>query len=160
MIWTNLNLHFIRKLSWKYELFWLRDPWGKDFHMIPTLICISVIISPWNRTRPFFSTFWKSFHPRIICTKLDWTWPAIAGEVDFFFQYKHMLIWFSLLWPHLTSGDNDWNTLKSTHYIRKLSCKYKLFSFNDSSEEIFWKIPPYFCIFVIIFPLKRTWPLI
>jgi hypothetical protein len=30
MIWTNLNLYYIRKLSCKFELFWLNDFW-EDF---------------------------------------------------------------------------------------------------------------------------------
>jgi hypothetical protein len=34
MIWTNLNLHYIRKLSCKYELFWLCGSWA--FCMTPT----------------------------------------------------------------------------------------------------------------------------
>jgi hypothetical protein len=31
MVWTNLNLHYIRKLSCKYELLWLSGSEEKDF---------------------------------------------------------------------------------------------------------------------------------
>jgi hypothetical protein len=40
-----------------------------------------VIISPLKRTWPFI---WRnSLHPRIICTKFDWIWPAGSEEEDF-----------------------------------------------------------------------------
>ena len=45
------------------------------------------------------------------------------------------------------------------HYIRQLSCKYDLFWLSGSGED-FSMSPPHFCIFVIISPLKKTWPLI
>jgi hypothetical protein len=45
-------------------------------------------------------------------------------------------------------------------YVRKLSCKFKFFWAINSWEEIFSMTPPYFYIFVIISPLKRTWSLI
>jgi hypothetical protein len=31
MIWRDLNLHYIRKLSCKYDLFWLSGSGGEDF---------------------------------------------------------------------------------------------------------------------------------
>ena len=50
-------------------------------------------------------------------------------------------------------------TILNLHYIRKLSCKYDLFWLSGSGEDFSMK-PPHFCIFVIISPLKRTWPFI
>jgi hypothetical protein len=44
---------------------------------------IFVIISPLKRTCPFIWTKLNSLHPRIICTMLDWIWPAGSGEEDF-----------------------------------------------------------------------------
>jgi hypothetical protein len=32
MIWTNLNLHYVRKLPYKFELSWLSDSWEEDFY--------------------------------------------------------------------------------------------------------------------------------
>jgi hypothetical protein len=43
MIWTNLNIHYIRKLSCKYDLFWLSGSW-EDFK--------------WPH--PIFAFFWLS----------------------------------------------------------------------------------------------------
>ena len=37
-------------------------------------------------------------------------------EKNFFFQYKHMYIWFSPLWPLPTPGDHDMNNSQSTLY--------------------------------------------
>jgi hypothetical protein len=31
MMWTILNMHYIRKLSYKYDLFWLSGSWKEDF---------------------------------------------------------------------------------------------------------------------------------
>ena len=47
--------------------------------------------------------------------KFDWNWPAGSGEEDFF-QYKHIEIWFSLLWPLPTPGDHGLYKLESTLY--------------------------------------------
>jgi hypothetical protein len=45
-------LNYIRKLSCKYELFWLLR---RIFYNDSTYFCISMIISPWKRTWPSFS---------------------------------------------------------------------------------------------------------
>jgi hypothetical protein len=52
MICTNLNLHYIRKLSWKYELLWLSASW----EITQPHFCSFVIISPLKWTRPFICT--------------------------------------------------------------------------------------------------------
>ena len=52
MMWTILNLHYIRKLSCKYDLFWLSGS-GEDFSMTPPHFCTFVIISPLKMTWPF-----------------------------------------------------------------------------------------------------------
>jgi hypothetical protein len=41
---------------------------------------IFVIISPMKKTWPIIWTNLNSLHPRIICTKFDWIWPASSGE--------------------------------------------------------------------------------
>jgi hypothetical protein len=82
MIWRILNLHYIRKLSCKYELFGLSGS-GEGIWTTPPHFCTFVIISPLMRTWPFIWTNYNSLYPRIICTKFDWTWPAGSGEDDF-----------------------------------------------------------------------------
>jgi hypothetical protein len=52
MMCTHLNLHYIIKLSCKYELFWLSGSW-EDFQMTPPYFCICVIISHLKRISPF-----------------------------------------------------------------------------------------------------------
>jgi hypothetical protein len=59
MIWTYLNLHYIRKL-WPHPIF--------------------VIISPLKRTWSFIWTILNFFFSGIICTKFDWNWPVGSRE--------------------------------------------------------------------------------
>jgi hypothetical protein len=53
MIWTNLNLHFIRKLSCKYELFWLSGSW-EDLEMTPPHYCILWLSPLWRAPGSLF----------------------------------------------------------------------------------------------------------
>jgi hypothetical protein len=82
--------------------------------MTPPHFCIFVIISPLNRTWPLICTILNSLYLRMICTKFYWNWPAGSGED--FFQYKHIEIWFSLLWHLPTPGDHGLYKLESTLY--------------------------------------------
>jgi hypothetical protein len=50
IICTSLNLQCVRKLSCKYELFWLSGSWEENILMASAHIYIFVIISPWTRT--------------------------------------------------------------------------------------------------------------
>jgi hypothetical protein len=79
MIWTNLNLHCIRKLSCKYELFWFCG--SRD----PTLFLHFCDYLPLEKNLALLLNNLNSFHPRMICTKFDWNWPAGSGKD--FFQY-------------------------------------------------------------------------
>jgi hypothetical protein len=70
MVWTNLNLHYIRKLSCKYELFWLSGLWEEDFKC-PHPIFAFLWLSPlWKGPGPWFVQFWIPFYLRMICTKI------------------------------------------------------------------------------------------
>ena len=59
-----------------------------NLHPCRNMICISfppfdpifVIISPLKKTWSFISTNLNSLHPRKICTKFDWIWPAGSEE--------------------------------------------------------------------------------
>ena len=76
------------------------------------------------------------------------------------FPLKQMAICFTLLCgPPRPPGTMIWRNL-NLHYIKKLSCKYELFWLCGFWEVNFSMTPPHFSIFVIISPLKRTWPLI
>jgi hypothetical protein len=39
MIWTNLNVHYNRKLSCKYKIFWLSGSWEEESLMAPSHFC-------------------------------------------------------------------------------------------------------------------------
>jgi hypothetical protein len=57
--------------------------WRRFFEWPPPHFYIFVIISPLKRTWPFIWTNLNSLHPRIVCTKFDWIWPAGSEEEDF-----------------------------------------------------------------------------
>jgi hypothetical protein len=59
--------------------------------MTPPHFYIFLIISPLKRTWPFIWTDLNSFHPRIICTKFDWIWPA-GSEEDFKKKFSVFLL--------------------------------------------------------------------
>jgi hypothetical protein len=67
----------------------------------------------------------------------------------------HML--FSLSWSLPTPGDHN---LYQLEYVlcQEASCKCELFWHSGSRGEHFSMTSPYFCIFVIIYHLTRTWP--
>jgi hypothetical protein len=122
IIWTKLNLNYIRKLSCKYELFWLWGSW-EDFKMIPPYFCKSMIISPWERTWPLFWIIFHSFHPRMICTKFDWNWPAGSGEDDCF-RCKHVNMVFLIVAPPDPWGpwfEETWNYIISESFHVNMS---------------------------------------
>jgi hypothetical protein len=50
IICTSLNLHYVRKLSCKSELFWLSGSREEKFSMTSPHICSFVIISTWKKT--------------------------------------------------------------------------------------------------------------
>ena len=89
MVWKILNLHCIRKLPCKYDLFWLSGSVEEDVLMNPPHFCIFVIISPLKKTWPLIWTISNSLYRRMTYAKFDWNWPAGSREEDFF-QYKHM----------------------------------------------------------------------
>jgi hypothetical protein len=115
----------------------------------------------------WLSNLWRGPGPLLEQFKIPFTqgWfvPSLTEigllvlEKIFFFRYKHKWIWFSLLWLLLTSGDPDLKKLESTLYqniLRKWPILAQWFL------RRFYMTPPNFCIFVIISPLKRTWPFI
>jgi hypothetical protein len=83
--YTSLNLQYIRKLSCKYDLFWLSGS-GEDFlKMTSPHFCIFVIISPLKRTWSFIWTIYNPLYSSMIWIKFHWIWHCGSGE-DFFFN--------------------------------------------------------------------------
>jgi hypothetical protein len=74
IICTKMNLHYVRKLSCKSELFWLSGSRGENFSMTSPHFCIFVIISHLTKTWPFIWTIYNCLHLGMICTQLDWNW--------------------------------------------------------------------------------------
>jgi hypothetical protein len=114
-IWTNLNLHYIRKLSCKCKLFWLSASWGEDFWNDPTPFLHFCNYLPFEEDLALNLYNSNSLNPRIICTKFDWNWLAGSGEEDFFSIETHVNMVF-LLWPLPTPGDHDLYKLESALY--------------------------------------------
>jgi hypothetical protein len=102
---------------------------------------------PLKRTWSLICTNWNSL--------LFWR----RRYLKIFFQYntcKNGFPYCGLVWPLRTLIFTNLNL----HYFRKRLCKSELFRLCGSWEENFSMTPHYFCIFVIISPLKRTWSLI
>jgi hypothetical protein len=142
VIWTNLNLHDVRKLSCKYDIFWLSGSQGENFLNTLLNFCIFVIISPLKRHWPFNCTYLNFLYPRMICTKFDWNWPAGSG--GFFFNIINTCKYgFPYCGPSRPPG---------TMLLRNLNLH--MTSSSVVHEKIFIWLH---AIFVIISPLKRNW---
>ena len=102
MMLTILNLHYIRKLSCKYDLLWLSGSGGEDFSMTPPHFCIFVIISPLKRTWPFIWTILNLLYPRMTYAKFGWNWPAGSGEEDFF---SIQILYVNMVFPIVAPPD-------------------------------------------------------
>jgi hypothetical protein len=57
MICTNLNLHYVRNLSCKYDRFWLSGSRGENLSMPSSNFCIFVIITTLKIGWLFFVQF-------------------------------------------------------------------------------------------------------
>jgi hypothetical protein len=116
-IWQNYPSWNYKKIwNFQFSLGW--NCWSNDFQQLSPLnlekikigfktlaACgafvaltthLIAFVSPLKRAWLFISTIVISLCPRMICTKFDWNWPARSGED--IFQYKHLKIWFSLLY--------------------------------------------------------------
>jgi hypothetical protein len=120
----HVNMTYSVSVFWRRKFFNEPTPFLHFFDNLPL----------WTGPGPLLEQFKNSCYLRMICTKFDWHWHAGSGED--ICQYKHMTIWFSLVWSLPTPGTMMW-TIVNLHYIRKLSCKYDLFWLNGSGEEDF-----------------------
>jgi hypothetical protein len=57
MIWTNMNMNYVRKFSCRYEIFWPSNSW--DFQMTPPLAIFAFLwlSSLWRGSGPLFEQF-------------------------------------------------------------------------------------------------------
>jgi hypothetical protein len=118
---------------------------------------IFMIISPLTRIWPFNCTFVNLLKLRMICTKFDWNWPA--GSREFFSIPTHV----KMVSPFVTSPnpeDYDLYKFESAQYQKALVWIWAFLALWFMRRRFLYAPPPYFCSFVIISPLKRTWHLI
>jgi hypothetical protein len=113
---------------------------------------------PFENTWPLICTNLNSLYLRIICTKFYWNWLASSGEEDFFFNanttYYNGFPYCGPSRPRVPWLVQTWIYIISESFYANMSSSGSVFS-----EKIL-NAPTHFCIFVIISPLKRTWPLI
>jgi hypothetical protein len=100
-----------------------------------------MIISPLKRTWPIVWSNSNFLHPRIICTKFDWIWPAGSGEDDF----KNFSVYF-----HSFAIISPW---------RAGAIPFVSITLNPlpprSLVEIGYMTPSHFYIFAIISPFEE-----
>ena len=80
MIWTNLNLHYLRMLPHEFHLSWPSDSGEEDFLKMPLIFNKFMIISPWKRAWPFIWTNLNPLYSRMLCAKFGWNWPSGSWE--------------------------------------------------------------------------------
>jgi hypothetical protein len=125
MILINFNLHYIRKPSCKFDLFWPRD-FEKKFKWSHPIF---VIIFPLKMAWSFICTNLNSHYAKMIFNEFDWNWQGSSREGDFrdFFAIQTHVNRVFPLWRHPTPWDHDSYKLESALiYIRKLFCKSEL----------------------------------
>jgi hypothetical protein len=111
IICTILNLHYARKLSCKYELFWLNGSQGKQNDDLVKFLWLFLL---WRGNGLLFVQFRIAFTQGWFVSSLIEIGLLVLEKI--LFQYKNKWIWFSLLWSLLTHGDHDLRILESTLY--------------------------------------------
>jgi hypothetical protein len=121
--------------------------------MTPPFSYISVIISGLKRAWPFIWTNLNSLHQRIICTKFDWL--VLQKKIFQIFLCIFILLLLSPLGEELSPSFKDtWILSLQGWFVPSL---VKIGPVVLEKKIFKW---PHFYIFVIISPLKRTWPFI
>ena len=82
MIWTNLNLHYLRVLPYKFQLYWSDSFIEEDFLIIPIFFEYFLIISPLDRVWPFVWTNLNLLHPVMLCAKFGWNRSSGSWQED------------------------------------------------------------------------------
>jgi hypothetical protein len=158
MIWRrkNLNLHYIRNLSCKYDVLWLSGSW-EDFYMTPTPLLHFCNYFPFEEDLALYLNNLEFPLPE---DNLYQVWFKLASWFwrRFFFNINTCKYGFPYCVPTRPPGTMMW-TILNQHYIRKLLSKWPILAQWFWRKIIIWP-PPQFCIFVIISALKKTWPFI
>jgi hypothetical protein len=102
--------------------------------MTPPHFYTFVIISPLKRTWPFIWTNLNSLHPRIMCTKFDWIWPAGSEEEDFL-KFSMYFYSFAIISPWRGAIQFLWTNLNPLH-SRMICAKSGYNWSSDSGEEV------------------------
>jgi hypothetical protein len=90
-----------------------------------------------KRTWPFIWTNLNSIHPRIICAKFDWIWPAGSEEEDFKnFQCIFTLLLLSPLGERLSPSFDRLNKLESPSPKDNFVVPSMVNWSNGSEEEV------------------------
>jgi hypothetical protein len=122
-----------------------------------------VIISPLKRTWPFIWTNLNSLHPRIICTKFDWIWPAGSEKEDFlkfsvYFYYLPLEKGYPLLLNKLESpspkDDLCQVWLKLVQWFWRRSRKCKSLQTDRQTDTAQWAIRKAHLSFQLRFQLR------
>jgi hypothetical protein len=146
-----LNLHYVRKLSCKSDLFWLSCSQRENFSMTSPNICL-LWLSPLGREPG------SSFGKLLILFNQGWFVPSFI-EIGLLVLEKKTFsiqIWFYLSRPLPTHRDYALIELESS-FCQNFHVNMSSSGSVVLEKKIFqWPHP----IFMIVFPLKKTWPFI
>jgi hypothetical protein len=122
MVWTNLNLHYVKKISNSGSVVFEKTIF-KWLHTIFVFLWLSPL--------------WKLAYP-LPKDDLYQVWLKLAFWFwrRFFLKINICKYGFPYYDPSRRPGAMMW-TILSVHYIRKLSCKYEVFWLNGSGKEDF-----------------------
>jgi hypothetical protein len=144
MIWTNFNLHYVKKLWCKSELFWLSDSGFRleNFSMTPIPFLHFCDYVPVEEDLAFYLNNLEFPLPK---DNLYQVWMKLAFwfcRRFFFFNINTCKHDFPFCDPPPPPLKTMIWTILNLHY-RKLSCKYNLFWLSDSQD--FYMTPSHFC---------------
>ena len=124
--WPHPSLHYIRKLSCKFDFFWLSGSWEKDFYNIVS----PTVASPdhaFYKLANFYKCQTLSFH-----FLTQWFMRKNSEYLSYISTYNNFFYCDSIR----PLGTIIWTNL-NLHYIRNLSCKCELFWLSGFSGKFF-----------------------
>jgi hypothetical protein len=153
IICTSLNLHYVRKLSCKYDLFWLSGSQGIFFNDLTKFLHYFCYLPFEEDLALYFNNLEfplpKDALYQIWLKLACWFWTIFFFDIntsEYGFPYcgpsEPLGPWFEETWIYIISESFHVNMTYSGSVVQK-----KIFKLSHS-------------IFVIISSLKRTWPFI
>ena len=134
MICTNLNFHYIRKLSNKFHLSWSVVLEKKIFKDFPYIIMCKTLIPYWDPIVPPGVMIWTNLNLLWGSCHINFSFPGpVVLEKKIFKDSPYIFICKTLIpyWgPIIPPGVMIWTNM-NLHYIRKLSHKVQLGSWED-----------------------------